>query len=205
MTKVYCGLEVAVALAGYVGGIYTGPYLFPDRDLMEKAAGCTLIGEHVITRVLDGDTPAITLCGIDEPLRLIGINTPETKRSTRLGEQCFGPEASDEAKRLLLNKKVRIETDPTQGRRDPHGRLLVYIHLPDGRNFGTHMIAEGFAHEELFVRHYKYEAEFKAAYEAAKAAQKGMWSKPSCAEESNKTTVRKRSKNLPIRPVKKDS
>lgn len=185
---------IAAMLFG-IGGGWVGRYQFPyiDPVLVEKAQGCTIEGEHTITRILDADTYAIQLCGIEESMRLIGINTPET-RNTRTGVQCYGKEAAEKAKELLLGKKVRIETDPTQSKngRDMHGRLLVYIHLSDGKNFGEYMIAEGFAHEELYQKHYAHEEKFKEAQRRARASRKGMWHSDACAEESNKTTVRMR-------------
>ncbi len=184
-------LSVAVVASG--GGVWVGRYELPyiDPVLTEKAQGCTIDGEHIITRVVDGDTQAVRLCGIEQTMRLIGINTPET-HDTKTGVQCYGKEAEQKAKELLLGKKVRLETDPSQSKtgRDMHGRLLVYIHLADGKNYGEYMIGEGFAHEERYKKGYKYEARFKDAEQHARADKKGMWRDPACAEESNKTTVR---------------
>ncbi len=190
--RTYATILALVALPSAFGGGLVGRYKFPyiDPVLKEKAKICEINGEHAITRVVDGDSMIIKFCGHDEELRLIGVNTPETHGK----HQCFGPEASQRANDLLLDKKVRLETDSSQSKngRDMHGRLLVYVYLPDGKNYGEYMIAEGFAHEELYQKHYKYEPEFKAAYQKAKDAKKGMWHNPTCAEESEKTTVRMR-------------
>lgn len=189
-------LTVAVVASG--AGTWVGRYKLPyiDPVLLEKAQGCTIDGEHIITRVVDGDTQAVRLCGIEQTMRLIGINTPET-HDTKTGVQCYGKEAEQKAKELLLGKKVHLETDPSQGKtgRDMHGRLLVYIILPSGKNYAEYMIAEGFAHEERYQKSYKYEAQFKAAEQHAQASKKGMWHDDACAEESNKTTVRMQNRN----------
>lgn len=191
--KSYAITTLTVAGLSGIGGGWVGRYELPyiDPVLLEKAQGCTVDGEHVITRVVDGDTQAIELCGIEETMRLIGLNTPET-HDTKTGVQCYGKEAEQKAKELLLGKKVRLETDPSQSKkgRDMHGRLLVYIHLPSGKNYAEYMIAEGFAHEERYQKAYKYEAQFKDAEQLAKAAKKGMWASDDCADESEKTTVR---------------
>lgn len=195
--KSYVYTALVAATLGGAGGALVGRYQVPyiDPVLIEKAQRCSVDGEHTITRVVDGDTAAIVLCGIEETMRLIGINTPET-RDPKTGVQCYGQKASDKAKELLLGKKVRLETDPSQSKRgrDNRGRPLVYIHLPDGQNYGEHMIAEGFAHEVLVANHYKYEAQFKAAEQRARAKKKGMWSNPVCAAESEKTSERMRKK-----------
>ena len=46
-----------------------------------------------VDRVVDGDTIKVTFEGKSESVRIIGINTPETKHPTKPIE-CFGPEAS---------------------------------------------------------------------------------------------------------------
>ena len=51
-------------------------------------------------RVVDGDTIDIAIGGNTERVRLIGINTPETKHPTK-GMECFGPEASAYTEQLL--------------------------------------------------------------------------------------------------------
>jgi micrococcal nuclease len=203
--------------SGFGVGGYTGRYMVPylSQADRERIGQCTVDGEHVITRVVDGDTVAIQLCGVEEKLRLIGINAPEL-HNTKTGPQCFGQEAADEATKLLFDQKVIIETDPTQGNkhthRDMHGRLLVYIfieddvtifqrlflkferrfHVEKSNNCGERMIADGYAHEEQYDRAYSYGPEFKAAEARAKSARKGMWADPACAEVSEKTTVRMR-------------
>jgi micrococcal nuclease len=58
-----------------------------------------------------------------------------------------GPEASDKAKELLEGQIVTIhyDPDPKHGKWDKYQRLLAYLALPDGRDFGLVMIQEGFA------------------------------------------------------------
>jgi len=63
-------------------------------------------------------------------MRLIGINTPETV-DPRKPVECFGREASAEAKRLLTGQRVRIELDPSQNTYDRYGRLLGYVFVRD--------------------------------------------------------------------------
>ena len=46
-----------------------------------------------VKHVVDGDTIDIAIGGNTERVRLIGVNTPETKHPTK-GVECFGPEAS---------------------------------------------------------------------------------------------------------------
>ncbi len=130
---------------------------------------------YAVTSVVDGDTLKINMDGTVETLRLIGIDTPETV-DPRKPVQCFGTEASNRAKTLLSGQKVRIESDSTQDTRDKYGRLLVYAYRADGLFFNKSMVSDGYAYEYTYDKPYKYQAEFKAAQQAAKAAEKGLWS-----------------------------
>lgn len=134
------------------------------------------IDSSIVTRVVDGDTVEVGGLG---KIRLIGIDTPETV-DPRKPVQCFGREASDKAKQMLTGKKVRLESDPTQGDRDKYGRSLRYIYLEDGTFFNKWMIENGFAHEYTYNIPYKYMGEFKAAERAAREGGRGLWSKNAC-------------------------
>jgi len=87
----------------------------------------------VVISVVDGDTVDVVdgSGGGRVRVRVLGIDTPETK-DPRRPVQCWGPEASAFAERVLLGQRVSLYTDPTQSTRDRYGRLLAYIVLPDG-------------------------------------------------------------------------
>lgn len=63
-----------------------------------------------VVRIIDGDTLVVKIDNKDEVVRLIGIDAPETKDS-RKPIQCFGKEATERAKELMENKKVKLEAD----------------------------------------------------------------------------------------------
>ena len=98
--------------------------------------------------------------------------------------QCFGQEASAHAHELLDGQNVALELDDSQGQRDAFGRLLAYVWLPDGRNFGEVMIAEGYAHEYTYDQPYTYLDAFMAAQDAAMVNQVGLWSSSTCAGDT---------------------
>ena len=56
-------------------------------------APATYEANATLVRVVDGDTIQVEVDGQRENVRLIGIDTPETKRPNTPVE-CFGPEAS---------------------------------------------------------------------------------------------------------------
>lgn len=132
-----------------------------------------------MVKVSDGDTLSVNIDGKVEKLRLIGIDTPETV-DPRKPVQCFGKEASNKARELLSGKKVRLESDLTQGDKDKYDRLLRYVILEDGTNFNELMIREGYAHEYTYKDPYKYWVDFKAAEREARTNQRGLWAEDTC-------------------------
>jgi micrococcal nuclease len=72
-------------------------------------------------RVVDGDT--LVLDG-QETVRLIGVDTPETKEP-REPVEAFGQEAYEFTKSLVEGRKVRLEFDLE--RIDKYGRTLAYV------------------------------------------------------------------------------
>jgi micrococcal nuclease len=133
-----------------------------------------------VIRVVDGDTTVVDLRGVTTTVRLIGINTPETV-DPRKPVQCFGKEASNEAKRILTGASVRVVQDPTQGAHDKYGRLLAYLFLPDGTLFNEHMVAAGFAYEYTYNAPYKYQLQFKADQAQAQKNGLGLWAPGVCS------------------------
>ena len=96
--------------------------------LVSCSSGATTENEVLITilKVVDGDTVDIDIKGDTERVRLIGVNTPETKHPTKPIE-CFGPEASAYLTQLLpKGTHVRIERDIEA--RDRYGRMLLYLY-----------------------------------------------------------------------------
>lgn len=133
----------------------------------------------LVTRVVDGDTAIILIDGVSEKVRLIGVDTPETV-DPRKAVQCFGKEASELTKSLLLNASVVLEADSTQGNRDKYGRLLRYIFLTDGTFVNKKIVADGYGYEYTYRIPYKYQVEFKAAERSARETQKGLWASGVC-------------------------
>jgi micrococcal nuclease len=101
-----------------------------------------------VIRVVDGDTVRVhTVDDRDLDIRVIGENSPETVDPFRPVE-CFGPQASAEAHRVLDNQTVTVVADYSQGdanHNDKYGRPLRYIHLPSGEDLSRHMVAGGFS------------------------------------------------------------
>lgn len=125
-----------------------------------------------VTRVVDGDT--IEVDG-GEKVRLIGINTPETK-DPRKGVECFGHEASAAAGELMPpGTEVVLETDVEAT--DRYGRTLAYVHrVSDGLFINHDLVARGFAEVATYPPNVRHTDTFVAAQREAREAGRGLWS-----------------------------
>lgn len=132
-----------------------------------------------VMRVVDGDTIDVQIDGKVEPVRMLGINTPETGLGQRELE-CFGREASAWTKALLSGQTVLIEFDASQGRRDQYDRLLAFVWLEDGRLINLELISQGYAFEYIPPTPTRYQEVLRAAQREARAAQRGLWAAQTC-------------------------
>lgn len=148
----------------------------------------TNIQVYTVTNVVDGDTIDVSIDGEIKRLRLIGVDTPETK-DPRKAVQCFGTEASAFTTQTLLNQSVTLESDDSQGDVDKYDRLLRYVILSDGTNFNKLLIHDGYAYEYTYDTIYTYQDEFKAAQVDAEANKRGLWADDTCAGDTTNSMV----------------
>lgn len=94
--------------------------------------------------ITDGDTISVVVDGEVENVRMLGVDTPETK-DPRRGVQCFGKEASEFTKSLLMGQAVMLVADPKEQNRDDFGRLLRYVSTTEGEVVGDLLVSQGFA------------------------------------------------------------
>ncbi len=90
-----------------------------------------------VTRAVDGDT--LLLEG-GFRVRLLGVNTPETKHPDRPPEP-YGPEASEYTRSLVDQRTVSLEYD--RERLDQYRRVLAYVYLDDGSMLNQRLIETG--------------------------------------------------------------
>lgn len=128
----------------------------------------------VVVEVVDGDTIRVDLGGHQETVRLIGIDTPETKHPTRPVE-CFGPEAAGRAGELLPpGTPVRLERDREE--RDAYGRLLAYVvRQPDGLFVNLDLATSGHARALSISPNTSHRGTIAAAAEDARRQGRGLW------------------------------
>lgn len=133
-----------------------------------------------VTRSIDGDTVEISTPTGTRSVRLIGIDSPESKKPGTPVE-CYALDAARFAQDVLANHIVKLVPDPTQDDIDRYGRLLRYIELEDGRDFSTMAAMQGTARSYIYDQRHPPQriAEIQAAERRAAQAQRGIWS-PQC-------------------------
>ncbi len=129
-----------------------------------------------VLKVVDGDTIEIMWNNKREKVRIKGLDTPEVK-DPRYPVQCYGEKASQKAKDLLSGKIITVETDNSRGK---YGRLLAYIRLKSGEDFGEKMIREGYAWHYRTFPHERMSVYDKAEIEA-RDNNRGLWAPDTCA------------------------
>ena len=123
------------------------------------------------TRAVDGDTIIVNIAGVKERVRLIGVDTPETKHP-RKPVQRFGKEAYNFTWRMAEGKKVRLEFD--QNQRDRYKRLLAYVYLEDGTFLNAEIVKQGYGHAYTKFP-FKYLNEFRQHEREARIRRRGLW------------------------------
>lgn len=130
--------------------------------------------EAVVTRHVDGDTFDVEYEGRDERVRLLNIDTPETKHPDR-SAQCLGSEAAKFlAAAAPVESRLRLEFDKTQ--RDRYGRLLAAAFTSDGTLVNAEVARNGFARVVSFDDNIRFRPPVEAAWREAAVARRGLHS-----------------------------
>jgi micrococcal nuclease len=170
MNKLRMIIAIVLAIVLLAGCQHSTPASAPGRDQVK------------IERVVDGDTLEILLNGKKEKLRLIGVDTPETKKpNTPI--MFYGEEAAQYTKKRLEKKTVELEWDVD--RKDQYDRLLAYVWI-EGELFNRTLVSEGYARIATFPPNVKYVDKFKKDQEDARQKQKGLWKDYDSAFEKRK-------------------
>jgi micrococcal nuclease len=185
------GKVVFFLLFVLVGFSYAFEKWKPPRDFVKAK----------VLRVVDGDTIVIsikkttfnnrkTLKNLKFTVRLIGIDTPESKPNRRAKLQ--SRETDKDIKTIIkLGKKAKLFTESllSAGKRkyknvylefdvqpqDRYGRLLAYVWLPDGRMLNREIVCNGYAYPLTIPPNIKYEKEFLKCFRYARENRLGLW------------------------------
>lgn len=152
-------------------GVRTAVWASDDRRRYHEQS-------FVVIEVIDGDTLDIVAPDGDKPatrIRLIGVDTPETKHPT-IGKMYYGPEATDFAKQQAEGRTVTVLLDASSNERDRYGRLLAYVVLPDGRTLNEELIRQGYGYADLRFNHSRFDL-FVGLMDEAIEHKTGLWQK----------------------------
>jgi micrococcal nuclease len=116
-----------------------------------------------VVSVADGDTIGVIRDGYATPVRLDGIDCPESG-------QPFSQRARRRVAELALRKVAEVRVKTT----DVHQRLVARVRV-DGVDLSTTLVREGLAWHYL---RYSSDPALAAAEAAARAARVGIWSEP---------------------------
>jgi micrococcal nuclease len=118
--------------------------------------------------VIDGDTIEL----VDgRRVRYIGIDAPEENYQTKSAD-CFASHATEENKRLVAGKVVRLEKDVSHV--DSYGRLLRYVFVED-QFINERLVRDGFARAWNVQPDELYKEKLLAAQQEAQNNDRGRW------------------------------
>lgn len=155
-------LAIVVCLIGF-GVFRSFSTLTRNRFSFDASHG------YRVERVIDGDT--LLLEG-GTRVRLLGVNTPETKHPD-LPAEPLGLEAAAFTRRHVENRIVMLQFD--RERRDRYRRVLAYVYRGDWL-LNEELIRAGFSRAETrFPYSSLMKRRFRQAQEEARANERGLW------------------------------
>ena len=130
-------------------------------------------GTGTVVRVVDGDTLVAVIAGEETTVRLLNIDTPETKHPD-LPVQCLGPEATEFlAERLPAGTEIELEYD--EERLDRYDRTLAGVY-ESGSLVNAEIAAEGLGVPVYFEPNDRFLPEVEEAAATAEAEGLGLFS-----------------------------
>jgi micrococcal nuclease len=128
--------------------------------------------EATVIRVIDGDTFVATTAAGEKTIRLLNVDTPETK-DPNAPVECLGPEATAALEELLpVGSSVRLELDeePT----DKYGRTLAGVYDAKGTLINAEVARQGLGVPVLIEPNRKFYPAVVDAFEQARSRAIGL-------------------------------
>jgi|688.fasta_scaffold36144_7 micrococcal nuclease len=166
-----------IALIGVLGAVlFVGSLsLFVlILNTVARNSSTPFAAEPTVIETIDGDTIDVRIGYKRQRIRLLGIDTPETK-DPRKPVQCFGREASERTDKLLPPGTI-VQLEHDLEKHDAYNRLLAYVwRASDGLFVNLDLVAGGYADILSIPPNTAHADEFRAAMTAAKATPAGLW------------------------------
>lgn len=205
-TRAYYFFGVLFLLAGIgIGLILFGPQQEPDlgkNSVFNNSPGTSITQttpavptqstqysvpngvSALVKRTVDGDTLSVIVGEVEEKVRLLGINTPESVDPRRAVE-CYGKEASRQMDILVTGHHVILVPDFTNDDRDKYGRLLRYVYLEDGTFVNEWMVKQGYAFAYTTYP-FRFKSSFVQLERIARSNELGLWNSTVCPYYTSK-------------------
>lgn len=155
-------------------------------------------GSARVTRIVDGDTvEARRADGTTMTVRILGIDTPEVHS----GVECWGPESSAFARRILSGASVLLQSDPTQSSTDRYGRALRYVTVA-GESYSVLAAEAGAARSSVYGgTPVQQHPQVVAAEQRARDASRGLWGPPCLGTEQTPEPTSEQTPEPTLEPV----
>ena len=143
----------------------------PEKNAAGPATGSGR-DQAVVVRVVDGDTFEASVNGEQETVRLLNVDTPETK-DPKAPVECMGPEATKALEQLLpVGSRVTLELDKEP--LDKYGRTLAGVFDSNGKLVNAEVARMGFGVPVLFEPNRKFHPPVVTAFEEARTRAVGL-------------------------------
>lgn len=129
---------------------------------------------YPVVKIVDGDTFWID-DGTEKgrKVRLIGVDAPETRKSSRKEVGHYGAESKAFLAKLLSGKEVRLEYDVDP--EDRYGRTLAYVYLRDGTFVNAELLKKGYAMVMTVPPNVRFAEQFLSLQAEAREKDRGLW------------------------------
>jgi micrococcal nuclease len=164
----------------------TGEYHYHNKHKSNTSTTPQTNSAVEVLSIVDGDTLKISYKGQRESIRLIGIDTPESrvnkktkKDAKRSGQDvetiiAMGKRATAYVESLVKpGDTITIEFDVQE--RDRYGRLLCYVYLSNGKMLNEEIVKAGYASVMTIPPNVKYKDKFLKSYKNARKRKVGLW------------------------------
>lgn len=141
-----------------------------SRDVLGKE-------EVRLSKCIDGDTFEIIENNKKKKVRMLAVDTPETKHPKKK-EEPIGKLASDYTCLRLKINRIYLEYDENSDKQDKYNRILAWVFVGESL-LQEELVEKGFAKVAYLYGDYKYTERLLSKEKDAKKEELGIWNKNS--------------------------
>lgn len=161
-----------MVLAAVVAVTGCSPGSGKEKQQTDGTEAASASSQAIVVRVIDGDTFTATVNGSEQTIRLLNVDTPETKDPAKPVE-CLGPEATKSLEQLLpVGSSVRLELDEEP--LDKYGRTLAGVFDSGGKLVNAEIARQGLGVPVLIEPNKKFYPPVVEAFQEAQSGGVGL-------------------------------